>query len=217
MNDVVVKFPVSRRAHARKSRWSKNGTPEERAADLAARIETLPTDDKALVVAAIDGFLQEQPSPLPGLRVVGGLDTEPVPTVEHEDGALSVTCRNARLRQRRRAAWRAADAARIYWRARWKLDGAIATAQNNGIAEGSNHPVHHWSTSNEMLGNYRAAIAKQLVLGAPDIAAVAWKKAALKAGDHEYTDVTTQRAERAIAEDTAWLAAHPTKRTKKSG
>jgi hypothetical protein len=216
----VVKFPyaIARRAHARKPRWSKNGTPEERAADLAAKIETLPTDDKALVTAAIDGFLKEQPSPLPSLRVVGGLDTGSAETVEREDNdALSVTCRNGRLRHRRRAAWRAADAARVYWRARWKLENAIAVAQSSGIAEGSNHPVHHWSTSNEMLGNYRAAIGKQLLTPASDTAAIAWKKAALKADDHKYTDVTTQRAERAIAEDEVWLAEHPTRRAKKIG
>jgi len=212
----VIKFPfaVSRRAHARKARWSKNGTPEERAADLAARVETLPAEDKALVNAVIDGFL-EQDGALPGLRVVGGLDAEPAETAENEAEALSVTGRNGRLRLRRRAAWRAADAARVYWRARWKLEGAIATAQTNGIAEGSNHPIHHWATDHEMLDNYRAAIAKQLLTPAPDTAAIAWKKAALKAGDHEYTDVTTQRAEHAIAEDLAWLATHPVRQSKR--
>ena len=212
----VVKFPyaVSRRAHARKPRWSKNGTPEERAADLAAQIETLPAEDKALVDEAIDELLQEQRSPLPGLRVVAGLDTEAVPTEETDD-ALSVTCKNGRLRHRRRAAWRAADAARNYWRARWKLESAIATAQTNGIAEGDNHPAHHWSTDREMLDNYRAAIAKQLLMPAPDAREVAWKKAALKAGDHKYTSVTTARAEHAIAEDLAFLAAHPVRQSKR--
>jgi hypothetical protein len=219
----VLKFPyaVSRRAHARKLRWSKNGTPEERAADLAAQIETLPADDKALVTQAIDGFLQEQQhSPLPGLRVVGGLDTEPAPTVEHGAEEISDTCRNGRLRHRRRAAWRAADAARIYWRARWKLENAIAVAQSSGIAEGSNHPIRHWTASDggqEMLANYREAIGKQLLTPAFDRCAVTWKKAALKAGDHEYTGVTTARAERAIADDLAFLAAHPVRQSKRRG
>jgi hypothetical protein len=36
---------------------------------------------------------------------------------------------------------------------------------------------------------------------APDTAAVAWKKAALAAGQHEYTDIKTERIERAIADD----------------
>jgi hypothetical protein len=37
VSDTVVKFPysVSRRAHARRRRWSKNGTPKERAAKVA--------------------------------------------------------------------------------------------------------------------------------------------------------------------------------------
>jgi hypothetical protein len=39
MDSNIVKFPfvVSRRAHARKPRWSKNGTPEERAAKAAVK------------------------------------------------------------------------------------------------------------------------------------------------------------------------------------
>jgi hypothetical protein len=44
---------------------------------------------------------------------------------------------------------------------------------------------------------------------APDTAAVAWKKAALAAGQHEYTDIKTERIERAIADDVEFLAAHP--------
>lgn len=219
----VVKFPfaVSRRAPARKKRWSKNGTPEERAADLAQQIETLPAEDKATVTAAIDGLLQEQSSRLPGLRIVGGIDTGPTPieNEDDEDEEISVTCKNGRLRKRRRAAWRAANAAREYWRARWKLESAIAIAQSNGIAEGNNHPIRNCSSPErgETLGNYRAAIGKQLLTPASDARDIAWKKAVLKANDHAYTDVTTERAERAIAEDAAWLDAHPTRRTRKAG
>jgi hypothetical protein len=46
MDSNIVKFPfvVSRRAHARKSRWSKNGTPEERAAKAAQEMTTPPAD-----------------------------------------------------------------------------------------------------------------------------------------------------------------------------
>jgi hypothetical protein len=42
----VVKFPysVSRRAHSRRPRWSKNGTPEERAAKAAQEMTVPPAD-----------------------------------------------------------------------------------------------------------------------------------------------------------------------------
>jgi hypothetical protein len=60
-----------------------------------------------------------------------------------------------------------------------------------------------------MVANWRQAIAQQLLTPAPDTKAVAWKRAALAAGDHEYTDVGTERIERVIADDVAFLAAHP--------
>src|SRR5256886_3540745 len=46
---------------------------------------------------------------------------------------------------------------------------------------------------------------------APDVAAIAWKRAALKSGQHEHTDVKTERVERAIADDVAFLTSHPTR------
>jgi hypothetical protein len=44
MDSNIVKFPftVSRRAHARKPRWSKNGTPEERAAKFVPSKKSEP-------------------------------------------------------------------------------------------------------------------------------------------------------------------------------
>jgi hypothetical protein len=53
------------------------------------------------------------------------------------------------------------------------------------------------------------ARGRGLASPAPDTAAVAWKKAALAGGQHEITDVKTERVERAIAADLAFLAAHP--------
>jgi hypothetical protein len=43
--------------------------------------------------------------------------------------------------------------------------------------------------------------------------AVAWKKASLASGQHQYTDVKTERVERAIADDLAFLAAHPVRQS----
>jgi hypothetical protein len=51
----------------------------------------------------------------------------------------------------------------------------------------------------------------RLLTPAPDTAAIAWKKAALAAGQYRYTDVKTERVERAIADDVAFLDAHPTR------
>ena len=53
----------------------------------------------------------------------------------------------------------------------------------------------------------------QLLTPAPDTGAVTWKRATFEAGQHRFTDTKPERIERAIANDEAWLAAHPTKRT----
>ncbi|MGB7225900.1 MAG: hypothetical protein WBD49_25780 [Bradyrhizobium sp.] len=53
----------------------------------------------------------------------------------------------------------------------------------------------------------------QLLTPAPDTGAITWKRATFEAGQHRFTDTKPERIERAIADDEAWLAAHPTKRT----
>jgi hypothetical protein len=131
---------------------------------------------------------------------------------------MTETAKNGQLRSKRREAWRAASAAREYWHARWRLQHAIAIAQIQKIPEGHNHPAINWADPEypESLKNYRAAITKQLLTPAPDLGAVTWKKAALKAGEHKYTDVKTERIERAIADDLAFLAAHPVRQTRRA-
>jgi hypothetical protein len=46
-----------------------------------------------------------------------------------------------------------------------------------------------------------------------DGASVKWKQAALARGDHCYTRVKPERIERAIADDLAFLAAHPVRQS----
>jgi hypothetical protein len=51
-------------------------------------------------------------------------------------------------------------------------------------------------------------IAKQFLTPAPDVASVTWKRQQLASGNHHRTDLTSERIERAIADDLAFLAAH---------
>ena len=48
---------------------------------------------------------------------------------------------------------------------------------------------------------------------APNVAAVAWKRAKLSGGDFPYLPVKPERVERVIADDEAFLAAHPVRRS----
>jgi hypothetical protein len=143
----------------------------------------------------------------------------------------SPTCKNSRLREKRKDAWREADAVTGYWRARLDFNSAIERVQRYDAPEGRNHaayiPDDHWP----LIKSFRKALVEQLLTPAPDLAAVSWKKAKLAGGQHRYVDCadlrsallaggqhTTDRIgrliERAIADDEAFLAAHPTRRPK---
>jgi hypothetical protein len=93
------------------------------------------------------------------------------------------------------------------------MESAISCAQRHELPEGNNHPPHDPDERWTLLANWRQAIAQQLLTPAPDTRAVAWKKAVLAAGQHEFTDVKTERVDRAIAADLAFLAAHPVRQS----
>jgi hypothetical protein len=59
---------------------------------------------------------------------------------------------------------------------------------------------------------YRKALVTQLLTPVHRAADVDWKQKTLATGQHEYTDVTAERIEFAIAQDREFLAAHPTRR-----
>lgn len=132
---------------------------------------------------------------------------------EVETADLTDTCKNARLREGRKIAWGCAHAARAYWRGRLDFESVVSHAQSRGIAEGKLHPEADETERWMILNKWRASIAAQLLTPAPDVAAVTWKRTALRSGEHKYTDVTTERIARAIADDVAFLAAHPTRKS----
>jgi hypothetical protein len=104
---------------------------------------------------------------------------QPAERPARDNGELTVTCQNRRLRGARREVWREADTIRGYWKARTEMENAISRAQSHGLPEGNNHPPHDPDERWTLLTNWRQAIAQQLLTPAPDTAAVAWKKAAL--------------------------------------
>jgi hypothetical protein len=172
----VVKFPfsVSRRAHARKLRASKNGTPEARASVQEMVDESHAIDDR------------------PSAR------------------SLSTTAHNGHLRQERKEAWRSAEAATRYWSARLDFQSAVSWAQRMEIPEGRFHPSDPEDSDRmSMVEKWRAAFVKQLLTPAPDARELAWKQNALARGKYLHTGLKPERLKHAIAEDEAFLAAHP--------
>jgi hypothetical protein len=100
-----------------------------------------------------------------------------------------------------------------YWRARLDFDGAVEHAQRMEIPEGRYHPIADSDDRYPMLGRYREAIVKQLLTPAPDGASVAWKQNALARGKYLHTGLTPEHLELVIAQDLAFLAAHPVRQS----
>ncbi|WP_445215689.1 hypothetical protein ACKWRH_24980 [Bradyrhizobium sp. Pa8] len=128
------------------------------------------------------------------------------------------TARNARLRDQRRVAWNAAEARTRYWSARMKLHSAIESAGRWGafpkgmVEEEHDHDPDGWMS---LVRCFRSAIAKQLLTPAWRTADVTWKRKALAAREHRYTDLSDEQVETAIQQDVEFLTAHPMRR--KSG
>jgi hypothetical protein len=130
-------------------------------------------------------------------------------------GSLSPTAENGRLRRERYEVWQMAEAATHYWRLRMEFQSAISWAQQMEIPEGRSHPSDPEDRDRRaMVGKYRAALVRQLLTPARDAASVKWKQMALARGEHRYTDVKPERIECAIADDLAFLAAHPVRQSR---
>ena len=107
-----------------------------------------------------------------------------------------------------------AEAATRYWRARLDFQSAVSWAQRMGVPEGRDHPADPEDRGRpSMVQSWRAALVKQLLTPAWDVASVKWKQTALARGEHCHTGVKPERIERAIADDLAFLAAHPVRRS----
>jgi hypothetical protein len=128
--------------------------------------------------------------------------------------SLSITGENERSRQERGEVWRMAEAATRYWKLRLDFQFAVSYAQQVGIPEGRDHPADPEDRGRRpMVEKYRAALVRQLLTPAPNVAAVAWKRAKLSGSDFPDLPVKPERVERVIADDVAFLDAHPTRRS----
>jgi hypothetical protein len=165
----------------------------------------------------------------PGLRIVGGTAYGstvigipiaaqaqlPEPPRLVIDPTATETAKNGKLREQRKDAWRAAEAATRYWRLRLDLESAISIAQNAEIPEGRYHLVVDRQERFAMVDKWREALMRQLLTPAPDTRSVAWKQTTLASRHFRHGVANPERIERAIAEDLAWLAAHPVRQSKR--
>jgi hypothetical protein len=123
------------------------------------------------------------------------------------------TAKNARIRTERRDAWWLAERVADYWHARWKWHHELETAQRYGIGDSGSFPPPAHASPFEAVDTWREAVAKRLLTPAPTLADVAWKRAKIKSDEFNRLPITLARAEQIIADDLAFLAAHPTRRS----
>jgi hypothetical protein len=95
-----------------------------------------------------------------------------------------------------------------------EFEDAVSWAQREDLPEGRSHPDVDPDYRMPMVDRYRKALVEQLLTPAWDVASVTWKQAVLARNDYVVGRyVKAERVEKAIADDLAWLTAHPTRRS----
>jgi hypothetical protein len=148
--------------------------------------------------------VSDKPALTPWQRRREGKPELPPPATE--------TAKNARIRTERREAWWLAERVADYWHARWRWHHELEAAQRYGIGDSASFPPPVSAGPFKGVDMWREAVAKRLITPAPTLADVAWKRAKVKSDDFKQLPIALARAEQAIADDLAFLAAHPVRR-----
>jgi hypothetical protein len=130
---------------------------------------------------------------------------------QQEPPPVSETGKNHRLRQLRYDHWRDADMETRYWRAKMKFADACDFAGRHGLDDALQYefPEHM-----ELVTAWRQAYVRQLLTPAPTVGAGVWKRSAFAQGQHRHIGIKPGPIEQAIADDVAWLAAHPVRQSR---
>jgi hypothetical protein len=87
--------------------------------------------------------------------------------------------------------------------------GFVSAAE--GLKEARAHVETSEAARSPILDSYRDALGKQLLTPAPDVASVNWKRQRLR---KSYIGVKKELVEKAIADDIAFLDAHPARNSR---
>jgi hypothetical protein len=160
------------------------------------------------------------------LKIVAGTDHTPEnsQTVQHrnltassrisfratDDQTLTITQRNKRLRKERDLKWCAASARAEVLRAQMEMHTKVQIAQMYRLPEVRNIPAVDPADYSIMLEKYRKARMDMLLTPAPDARALIWKRQHVeRLVEWDWVGVKPEQVERAIADDEAFLKAHP--------
>jgi hypothetical protein len=134
---------------------------------------------------------------------------------------------NERLRDARKDAWRKAETTLEYWRNYRQLHLTIGRACDCGVLDQLRCPVllqkkhdfeKPWILDNQILGDVMMAERRLLLTPAPTAAALELKRKLAKKRWYGLDDGSIEtEIERAIADDEAFLKAHPARQCKSNG
>jgi hypothetical protein len=122
------------------------------------------------------------------------------------------TAKNSRIRIKRRDVWWHAGRVADYWCARLDWQAALECAQSWGVADSGKIQPAGTESRYDLVDKWREAVVKQLLTPATDLAAITWKRAKLAGRGFSHLPVTRERVDQAIADDVAFLTAHPTRK-----
>jgi hypothetical protein len=135
-----------------------------------------------------------------------------LPTLNKPLGGISADISlNERLRGQRREAWWKASAKAEIWRARLEMHDRVAIAQKYQLPEVLGHPPVDHKDRDEILRSYREARVALMLTPVPSVGELLCKKRAFEQGDHVHIGMKPELIEKAIADDEAFLKAHPTR------
>jgi hypothetical protein len=147
----------------------------------------------------------ERPKPKSGFA-------ETLSSLPRDEEGLTETAKNLHLRRARYDAWREADAAMDYWNIAMKMHNLIQRVQVDGLPEGELHDKIDHAEFHPLAKKWREAWSRLILTPAPDTRCVTWKKTQLKSRNQRCAGLPIARIEQAIADDIAFLKAHPTRR-----
>lgn len=120
---------------------------------------------------------------------------------------------NERLRKERGRRWGAASAKAEVLRAMMEMHIKISIAQKYALPEMQGCPATDPAEYPRLVENWRRARLEQLLTPAPTMTLLVWKRECVARMNNEYdwAGVKPSRIEKALAEDEAFLKAHPTR------
>jgi hypothetical protein len=130
-----------------------------------------------------------------------------------DEREFTITGKNGRLRQARNEAWNMARHITNYWRARLDWQFALEFAQDHGLGDSGSFLPASDENRFVLVDAWRDAVAHQLLTPAPNVAAVAWKRAKLAGRGFSQLPVSADRVKHAIDADVEWLEAHPVRQS----